>query len=762
MKKKKGFTLIELLAIIVILAIIAVVVTPIILDIIEDSKISAATDSAYGYKDSIQKYYTTMLSQNNDFMLDGEYTIGNNGSISDTENTYDILASGTIPNSGYVNIEKGLVVSGCIQINEYAVTLEDKKVTNTVKGNCTDTPKEPDEIVVEEFPQVNDTNPGIICGDNNTEDYDNNNTCYIYSVEDLVAFSNMVNSGKNFEGKTIQLMNNLDIENDNSYANVNSNAFGDINENNTTSETLKEELTDTTGKEFKPIGNDSNKFSGTFEGNAKTIKDLYINRSSTDYIGLFGYNAGTIKGLKMASADIIGYRYVGGIVGSNRGNLTSTVFDGNVTGYYTTGLASGENTGTVESITNGNVETTTKPYESSVGGIVGSSSGNVKGLFKSGSVTAGNSSGVARTVGRGSSTATGALNTILINGNTVTNATISSGNGYDIPANYINNIAIADNILDTYLGGDNNNDGYYYDYDNTGNFTVYSLADHPLNITMSGQGTELDPYIINNYNDLKQVGYILGTDGSGLHYRLNADIDLTNQNSIMLGRSTDTNANTHTNTFTGTFDGNGHKINNIKLLGYDYVGLFGYNQGAIKGLKVTNLDVTGYRYVGGIAGSNAGNITSIIINGNVTGYYTTGLAVGENLGTVEGITSGNVVTTTISYESSIGGITGRNGSSATTKGIYISGSVTSETSSSVGRTIGSTAGINSTGALDTIIINGNTSSSTNKTSKDGKSYTASELQTLAPYQEVGLNTSPTTGEYRYALDSNYNPYIIKN
>ena len=230
MKNKKGFTLIELLAIIVILTLIAVIITPIILGIIEDSKISAATDSAYGYKDSIQKFYATMLSQNNDFMLDGEYTIGNNGSISDTENTYDILASGTIPNSGYVNIEKGLVVSGCIQINEYAVTLEDKKVTNTVKGNCTDTPKEPDEIVVEEFPQVNDTNPGIICGDNNTEDYDNNNTCYIYSVEDLVAFSNMVNSGKNFEGKTIQLMNNLDIENDNSYANVNSNAFGDVND----------------------------------------------------------------------------------------------------------------------------------------------------------------------------------------------------------------------------------------------------------------------------------------------------------------------------------------------------------------------------------------------------------------------------------------------------------------------------------------------------------------------------------------------------
>ena len=43
---KKGFTLIELLAVIVILAIIALIATPAVLNIIEDSKESAARDSA--------------------------------------------------------------------------------------------------------------------------------------------------------------------------------------------------------------------------------------------------------------------------------------------------------------------------------------------------------------------------------------------------------------------------------------------------------------------------------------------------------------------------------------------------------------------------------------------------------------------------------------------------------------------------------------------------------------------------------------------
>ena len=43
---KKGFTLIELLAVIVILAIIALIATPIVLNIINDTKESASLRSA--------------------------------------------------------------------------------------------------------------------------------------------------------------------------------------------------------------------------------------------------------------------------------------------------------------------------------------------------------------------------------------------------------------------------------------------------------------------------------------------------------------------------------------------------------------------------------------------------------------------------------------------------------------------------------------------------------------------------------------------
>ncbi len=73
MKNKKGFTLIELLAIIVILAIIAVITVPIILNIIENSKKGAATDSAYGFKNAVGNFYLSKsIGEDTDEVLDDE------------------------------------------------------------------------------------------------------------------------------------------------------------------------------------------------------------------------------------------------------------------------------------------------------------------------------------------------------------------------------------------------------------------------------------------------------------------------------------------------------------------------------------------------------------------------------------------------------------------------------------------------------------------------------------------------------------------
>ena len=61
--KKKGFTLIELLAVIVILAVIALIATPAVLNIIEDSKRSAAEASARNIASTAKTYYMQKIME---------------------------------------------------------------------------------------------------------------------------------------------------------------------------------------------------------------------------------------------------------------------------------------------------------------------------------------------------------------------------------------------------------------------------------------------------------------------------------------------------------------------------------------------------------------------------------------------------------------------------------------------------------------------------------------------------------------------------
>ena len=107
MKNKKGFTLIELLAIIVILAIIAVITAPIILNVIENSKVGAAQDSALGYKDAVSKtYLNNAINGNFNAPLNGDYLITSEGNLTNIygDPIFDIDVSGTVPSGGFLNV----------------------------------------------------------------------------------------------------------------------------------------------------------------------------------------------------------------------------------------------------------------------------------------------------------------------------------------------------------------------------------------------------------------------------------------------------------------------------------------------------------------------------------------------------------------------------------------------------------------------------------------------------------------------------------
>ena len=141
---------------------------------------------------------------------------------------------------------------------------------------------------------IQDKFPGDITVGKNGEtlDGDSEETAYqIWNIEDLVAFSKDVNSGKNYKDKYICLMQDLDFSSKVSYNDWKTKAF-DIYLGGDGNIGIKEQLSNN-GNGFKIIGTVTNQFFGNFNGNNKVIKNIVIND-----VGFFGYiqNA-TIKNL---------------------------------------------------------------------------------------------------------------------------------------------------------------------------------------------------------------------------------------------------------------------------------------------------------------------------------------------------------------------------------------------------------------------------------------------------------------------------------
>ena len=134
--KKRGFTLIELLAVIVILAIIALIATPIILNMINNARKSAAVDSAYGYIEAVE-YNNSMNMINKD-----KYPLIEDGEDIDISTITNINIKGTKPDSGKISISKKRVVSASLCISGYTVEYDSKKAEAIGKCN-----EEKEEII---------------------------------------------------------------------------------------------------------------------------------------------------------------------------------------------------------------------------------------------------------------------------------------------------------------------------------------------------------------------------------------------------------------------------------------------------------------------------------------------------------------------------------------------------------------------------------------------------------------------------------------
>lgn len=241
----------------------------------------------------------------------------------------------------------------------------------------------------------------------------------IRTAEELAEFRDKVNSGLTYEGKTIKLGNDIDLS---SVCGENVNGQ-EIN--------------------WKPIGSSNlvgKEFKGIFNGQYKSIKNLYININDINVnkyekenyfeectnFGLFGFNSGKIQNVIMENVyiyiDISNYSKassysstVGALTGINIGEIENIgIKSGNITSINTSksnigqrgqqvgGIAGGsfgEMTKIYNSYNNINISVTDSNYYDSnantiiyVGGITGHElNGIIKNCYNSGNIECNNS-----------------------------------------------------------------------------------------------------------------------------------------------------------------------------------------------------------------------------------------------------------------------------------------------------------------------------------------------------------------------------------
>lgn len=186
--------------------------------------------------------------------------------------------------------------------------------------------------------------------------------------EDLAGLAQLVNSGISFEGKTLRLANDLDMN----------------------------------AEPWTPIGGLDKPFKGTFEGNNHRVSNLAPQSETSRYIGLFGLSEGVIRNLvvegtyDVATVDVEGAKEylfnVGGLCGLNGGTISHCRNYASVkasisqttdiqTNPYVGGI-SGQNNGTIDNCQNygvveaHNPNTGAKAYVH-IGGIAGGNEGEI-------------------------------------------------------------------------------------------------------------------------------------------------------------------------------------------------------------------------------------------------------------------------------------------------------------------------------------------------------------------------------------------------
>lgn len=195
------------------------------------------------------------------------------------------------------------------------------------------------------------------------------NEVYINSKLAFLQFCDDINNGNTYEGKIVYLLTDV----------VTSGASEHV--------------------DFTPAGDSTHQFKGIFDGQGHTLSIQYID-GYYDYSGFIGYNAGTIKNLKVLNQYMYASKYAGAICGYNSGLIEQCYSNANIMDddsdntLYVGGIA-GNNTGIIRkclSITDISIPTSRAATD--CGGIAGQNSGEIISCRNIGSVSGYTSGGI--------------------------------------------------------------------------------------------------------------------------------------------------------------------------------------------------------------------------------------------------------------------------------------------------------------------------------------------------------------------------------
>lgn len=437
------------------------------------------------------------------------------------------------------------------------------------------------------------------------------------------------------------------------------------------------------GRGWEPVGNNSSRFTGTFDGNGYTISGLCISRPKTDFQGLFGYASGaTIRRTNLDNVHILGQTYCGGVSGyAEDSSIDEINFQGTIIAYsFSGGIAGVVKNGSVQRCW---ADVDMMSFNAYAGGITGNiaSSTSISGVVSNSGSTGAieGSNNVGGVVGMIS------WGYVL---NSYSHASISGSyqagglvgtNGWDYPGHisrcfatglvtlktggslagglvgYFVNGSVLESYWDTQSSGMPTSSGTgatgktttqmmqqstfeRWNFDTlwqmgTRGYPAHKdLSIHALPVALTpadllGSGLPDQPYVIQSIDELNVM-----RQAPGASYYLNNDIDLS-ATCVWNGGRGWTPVGTSTIPFTGRFDGGGHELSHlfIELPGGVYVGLIGYASGStIRDASFTDVSLHARSSLGTAAGqAYDSRIDLVSIQGTISGLNSVGGIAGQ-------------------------------------------------------------------------------------------------------------------------------------